>query len=238
MSNKISTRAIILKRVAFGDADWIVTFFSRDYGRMSGIARSARKSLRRFGSGLEPGAVTMLTFTARANSDLVRLEESQVIFSTTGVMKSLGRIEAHSKALRFALSFLRDHQAAPEKFDLLEEYIAHISAVEPSAAGRLGFELKWLSLAGFEPQLDYCSCCGSSSAEAAAFSAEHGGIVCNACNHGDRNAIVLSSRMLESMRDLRSSPIDEDVSIDAETKIAYIITRYVEHILGHPLMKG
>lgn len=238
MVTRTTTRAIILKRVPYGDADWIVAFFSRDGGRMSGIARSARKSLRRFGSGLEPGAVTQLTYVSRANSDLVRLEESQVVYSTTGIMSSLVRIEAHARALRFALSFLKDHQAAPEKFDLLEGYIAHISQVDPSASDRLGFELKWLSLAGFAPALDHCASCGGVPGDAAAFSTEHGGVMCSVCSRGDRRSFVLSSRMRDTLSELLATPLGEEVSMDAEQSIAHLITRYTEYVLGHPLVKG
>ena len=41
-----AAQAIVLRRIAYGEADWIVTFLDREHGRMSGIARSARSSMR------------------------------------------------------------------------------------------------------------------------------------------------------------------------------------------------
>ena len=55
-------KVIILKRISYGESDHIVSFFSRQSGRLSGIAKSAKKSQRRFGSSLEPGTVAEISF--------------------------------------------------------------------------------------------------------------------------------------------------------------------------------
>ena len=238
MSEKVTTRAIILKRVPYGDADWIVAFFSREHGRLSGMAKSARKSVRRYGSGLEPGAVTSLTYAARAHSDLVNLEGSQVVFSTTGMMRSLARIEALSYALRLAISFLRDHQPAPEKFDLMEAYLAYLSRAEPAASSQLGFALKWLALSGYEPLLSCCVSCGGVPQGDAAFSADQGGVVCPVCAGGMRPSFMLSSRMRDAMMTVLVEPIGVDVDVADARPIAALVDRYVEHVLGKPLATG
>ncbi len=238
MTTKVTTRAIILKRVPYGDADWIVAFFSREHGRLSGMARSARKSLRRYGSGLEPGAVTQLTYGARPHSDLVSLESSQVVFSTTGMMRSLARIEALAHALRLAISFLRDHQPAPEKFDLMEAYLGYLSHAEPQASSQLSFALKWLSLSGFEPLLSACVSCGREPSGDAAFSADQGGVICPVCAGGMRHTFVLSSGMRETMTTMLEAPLDAAVDMSQGRPIATLVERYVEHVLGKPLATG
>jgi DNA repair protein RecO (recombination protein O) len=235
MSERITTRSIVLGRVAYGESDWIVTFFSRDAGRMSGIARAGRKSLKRFGSGLEPGAVTALTYFARPHSNLVNLEGSHVVFSTTGMMSSLERIEALAKAIRLATAFLREHQVAPEKFDLMEGYLEFISQSDPTEAQRLGFELKWLALAGYEPALNHCGSCGAEIKGDAAFSPAQGGAVCNACSRGERAAVVLSSPTRETMVEMLARPMEAHRQLHDGRAVAALVERYTEHILGHPL---
>lgn len=238
MTTKVTTRAIILKRVPFGDADWIVTFFSRDVGRMSGIAKAARKSVRRFGSGLEPGAVTKLAYTVRGASDLVRLEESQVIFPTTGMMASLARIEAVSRALALALGFLKDHDAAQDKFDLMESFLGMAAHADPSESMRLGFELKWLSLAGYEPLLECCVCCGRLPQGDLAFSVEQGGVVCNSCRLEARGARSLTAAAREGMRALMERPFERKLGPAETQAIAALLEHYAVYILGHPISSG
>lgn len=233
MSEKVTTRAIILRRVAYGEADWIVTFFSRDHGRMTGMAKSARKSIRRFGSGLEPGAIAQVTFAATPRSDLVRLEESSVIVSTTNIMGSLERIEAMGKAVRLALAFLKDHQPAVDKFDLLENYLMLVGKSDPQPAMRFSFELKWLKNAGYEPMLGHCVSCGRAEEGDAGFSFLGGGMVCRDCGQTQRLAYPLPKQMRETITELISSPLEAATVVENESLIAGLLERYTAYILEH-----
>lgn len=230
-----TSRSIILKRVPYGDADWIVHFFSRDAGRMSGIAKAARRSLRRFGSGLEPGAVVDLACSIRAHSPLVRIDESQVVFSTTGMMKSLARIEALGRCLQLAIAFLREHQIAVDKFELMEAYLRYISQADPPTSVRLGFELKWLALAGFEPHIHRCVSCGIEAEGDAAFSMEEGGLVCRSCISRGHPVLSLTPSMREAMHDMLSQPVGSEHPIQDERSISSLIQHYAAYILGHHL---
>jgi len=230
---KLTTRAIILRRVAYGEADWIVTFFSRDYGRMSGMAKSARKSIKRFGSGLEPGAIAQVTFSSNSRSDMVRLEESAVVVSTTNMMGSLERIEAMSMAVRLALAFLKDHHSAVDKFDLLEEYLTLVGRGDPQTAMRLSFELKWLKNAGYEPMLAHCVSCGREEDGDAGFSFHGGGIVCRDCGQTQRSAYPLPVQMRENITKLLSSPLEAAQAVENESLIAALLERYTAYILEH-----
>jgi DNA repair protein RecO (recombination protein O) len=62
----LSTPAIVLRAVNYGEADRVVTLFGRDIGRVSALARSARKSQRRFAGGLGLGAVGVAALRGRA----------------------------------------------------------------------------------------------------------------------------------------------------------------------------
>lgn len=230
---KTTTRAIILRRVAYGEADWIVTFFSRDHGRMTGMAKSARKSIKRFGSGLEPGAIAQVTFAATPRSDLVRLEESSVIISTTNVMSSLERIEAMGKAVKIALAFLKDHHPAVDKFDLLENYLTLVGKSDPQAAMQFSFELKWLKAAGYEPMLAHCVSCGREEAGDAGFSFHGGGMVCRDCGQAQRSAYPLPQKMRETMTYLLTSPLEAAKAVENESLIAALLERYTAYILEH-----
>lgn len=229
---KVATKSIILNRTPFGEADWIVHFFSRDFGRMSGIAKAARKSVKRFGSGLEPGAIAMVTYTARSNSNLVRLEESRVLYSTTGMMSSLQRIEALGRTLKIASSFLREHQTSTDKFDLMESYLKYISNEDPSQSARIAFELKWLALAGFEPSLKRCVSCGVIVEGDCTFSIAEGGVLCGSCDHSDRNSKTLSHQVCTSMKELLAKPLGSEIPIEGCEKISSLLDSYSEYILG------
>ena len=230
------TRAIILKKVAYGEADLIVTFFGREEGRLSGIAKNARASQKRFGGALELGSIVDLRYTPRHCSDLVRIEDSHVSQPTVGVLNSLDRIGAMSKALELALAFLQERQAAPEKFDLLARHITELSMADPTPSSVINFEFKWLSYVGYGPALERCMKCGTQSVqkEAWSFSLDHGGIFCHDCSHPASRRVRLENKTLQGLQSLVSG---NDVSLDQRDSriIQELLAHYVQNILGKPL---
>ena len=72
--SSLTTTAIVLRAVNYGEADRIVTLFGRDTGRLSALARGARKSQRRFAGGLSLCALGSAAIRERAGAELVTLE--------------------------------------------------------------------------------------------------------------------------------------------------------------------
>src|SRR6185295_9473608 len=77
----LQSDAIILKTYPLGEADRIVSFFTRDYGKVRGVANGARRMKNRFGASLEPLAHSRLMFFERENRDLVRIQSSELLDS-------------------------------------------------------------------------------------------------------------------------------------------------------------
>jgi len=231
-----TTRAIILRKFAYGEADLIVTFFGREEGRLSGIAKNARASQKRFGGALELGSIVDLRYATRHASDLVRIEDSHVNAPTIGVMRSLERIAAMSKALELALAFLQERQSAPDKFDLLAEHITALAKTDPTPSSLIAFELKWLSFVGYEPALERCMSCGTQSAakEQWSFSMDHGGIFCNDCARPGSRRMRLGDKTLQGLQSIVSG---NDILLDQGDNrvIQELLAHYVQNILGRPL---
>jgi DNA repair protein RecO (recombination protein O) len=224
--------SIILRRVAYGDADWIVTFFTRDRGRMSGMARSARKSIKRFGGALEPGSIVDLRYTDKGSGGLVRLEEALIDLPTHGILKSLERIERLGRTLLLALAFLQEGEANPDKFNLLRARIASLAAREPLPHEGLRFEIDWLARCGYAPQIEGCARCGTEHPQGAwAFDLNHGGIVCFRCRDRKSQCIPLSEEARQGFAMLTVGEKHAGPAVAATS----VIARYVDHIVGRPL---
>ncbi len=233
LSSKKKARAIILKRIAYGDSDWIVTFFSRDHGRMSGMAKSARSSRKRFGGALEPGSIVNLQYVERRAGNLVRLDGAEVDRVHLGIMKSLERIGGMTRALDIALAFLQEYQAAPDKFDLLEGWLVHLNDVDPKPWEGVAYELRWLLLSGFHPHLNSCVACGLEieGENRWAFDFEKGGVVCSPCSGGSLS-LKLKRDEVESLISLTAfdgKPV-EDIGMPS-----ILVDRYIQHVLGRSL---
>lgn len=232
------THAIVLKKVAYGDSDWIVTLFSRDLGRLGGFAKSARVSKRRFGGALEPGTLVELKYVEKRGAELVRMEDAAVLRPVTGVMKSIEKINAMSRALELSLGFLQERQAAPEKFDVLNDYIAWLNQNDPRAWDTLVFEFRWLSLCGFRPSFSGCAVCGRAVDGGGrwSFDLDHGGVLCASCLGMGRARIDLTGKTLKGLRNLSDGACGEDAECAAAA--GRVLGRYVGHILGRPMKCG
>ena len=77
----LTSEAVILRTWPIHEADLIVSFFSREHGRIKGVAKAALKSRKRFGGALEPMTVVRAWFAERPRQELVRLDQLEIIRS-------------------------------------------------------------------------------------------------------------------------------------------------------------
>ena len=212
----------------------MVTFFSRDEGRLSGMAKSARASKRRFGGALEPGSLVGLSYTERREGHLVRIEEATIERASVGMMKTLQRIEAMARAIDLALAFLQERQSSPDKFDLLERWLGRIGKCDPWPSELVAFELKWLSHCGYQPHLDSCVGCGRpvDGGGRFAFGLDRGGLVCAECARGGGRTLPLKMADVGRLRTLSQG---DGFGIADAVALSVVVERYIQHILGRPL---
>ena len=74
----LTSEAVVLRTWPVHEADLIVSFFTRDYGRMQGVAKAALKSRKRFGGALEPMTLARAWFAERPRQELVRLDQLEI----------------------------------------------------------------------------------------------------------------------------------------------------------------
>src|SRR5580658_3168969 len=73
--------AIVLRTWPFHEADLLVSLFTREQGRVKGVARHAMKSRKRFGGALEPATHVRAHYTEKPTQDLVRLDSFEILWS-------------------------------------------------------------------------------------------------------------------------------------------------------------
>ena len=78
-----SGEAIVLRTWPFHEADLLVSLFTREHGRIKGIARHAMRSRRRFGGALEPMTHVKATWAERPKQELVRLDAFEITLAAT-----------------------------------------------------------------------------------------------------------------------------------------------------------
>lgn len=77
----VETESIVLRTYNLAEADKIVLFLTRDHGVVRGVAKGAKRLKSRFGSGLEPFSVVMLSYFEKEVLELVSIQKADLIAS-------------------------------------------------------------------------------------------------------------------------------------------------------------
>ena len=92
MPVEIATPAFVLRARSYGESDRIVTLITEQHGKVTGIAKGAKNSRRRFGGTLEPFVHVRLAYRPRSGSDLVFLERCELMEAHRAFRQDLDRI--------------------------------------------------------------------------------------------------------------------------------------------------
>lgn len=173
--------AIILQTQEYREGDLIVSFLTPDHGRLSGIARGARKSRRRFGGNLEPFARLQLHYTL--TDDLCPLTGSDTTALHAGLRHDLRRIALAGYACELVTRLLPERMANPRLFRLLAACLDYLDTTDPTPSDRRFFEANLLKILGYAHLGDQCEECGTAMASCQTLSYRPGSftLLCPAC---------------------------------------------------------
>ncbi len=174
-----------MRSIDYRESDRIVTLLTEDFGKISLLARGARKSQRRFGGALQPYVLMNACFRP-GRGDLAHLDRVSVERSFLGILRSLSSIGAAGAALAVIRERLPDHEPEPAVFDAAARFLSALDEGAPPEEALLSLQIRVLDMLGFAPTLDRCVHCGKAPApgQAASFDAARGGLVCRSCGGG------------------------------------------------------
>ncbi len=150
----------MLRSYPLREADLLVTFFTRAEGKLRGVARSAKKSKKRFGGALEPLTRVRAYWEEREGRELVRLDSCDVIESPLAAAVDYPRAVALGHVAELLDELLPDREANDAVFRLAGAVLAHLRA------GAIWMPLTyfdlWIArLMGYLPDLRACIGCGT-----------------------------------------------------------------------------
>lgn len=182
MNLRHSYEAVILKRWDTGETDQIVSFLTRERGRLQGIAKGAKASRRRFGGALDLFSWVKLTFKEKKTGQLVVIEEARLLTHFPNIRRRYNAILLANGFLEMAYRFYREGASEPMAFDLLLGALKRLDESCPAPALFWRGMLANLKIVGLYPQFRQCIRCGKPSAAGPlSFDLRGGGIACGDC---------------------------------------------------------
>lgn len=201
------TAAIVLRHRPFGESDKIVSFFTEEFGKLTGIAKGAMRSRRRFVNSLEPFALVNLRFHERAHGNLAFILAADLVTSFNRLLADLERISYASYLVEITDGLVGDREENRAIYQHLKEGLTFLEENETSLRFLTAFELKLLRLVGYQPFLEHCKGCRCALENAQSrwhFSPIDGGILCGSCARSRRQILPLGSTAVEVLTALQS----------------------------------
>ena len=180
------TPAILLRRVEYGDYDLILTFLTRDCGKISAIAKSARKSAKRFAGRLELFSVLRIVCTSGRRSNLPTLQETVLINLHPAIRTDIIRTAHANYWAELIDRWTEEAEQQADLYRLLLHVYHQLNSgiVSPAEIGIL-FQIRLLALTGHQPNLQRCGICRTDLDQVPdrAFSVDlpKGGLICGRC---------------------------------------------------------
>jgi DNA repair protein RecO (recombination protein O) len=242
------TDGLILRLVPYGEADQVATLYTRTHGRITALARGARRSKRRFGGALGHLVVSQLGLRPRTRGEMWTLESAQIVQDFTGLATDVAAFAHTGYAIELLMSLTPAEAPQPELLDLVVALHDALRA-GASAAVLRAFELHLLDLLGSAPVLDACARCGTIEeldGRGVVFDPEKGGVVCPRCAPDSRGpavrplpagarALLLAARAADRFDDARAlDPADDGARVDHAAARDAMLSM-ITHLVGRPL---
>ncbi len=206
----LTSEAIVLRTWPLRESDLIVSFFTRDYGRMKGVAKAALKSRKRFGGALEPMTIARAWFAERPRQELVRLDQLEIIRSPLSSRVDHVRMAVLSFFAELIDDALPEHDPQETVFRLLVSVLEQTSAAESEMVQpwmALTYFSLWMTrLMGLLPDIARCTACGEPlHANEISFSSYNDGLYCAV--HRGTNANTLSADSWQLAQRMLRNPV-------------------------------
>ena len=205
------TPAIVLRTRPFGESDKIVSFFTKNFGKLTGIAKGAMRSRKRFMNSLEPFVFVNLRFQDPPHSNLVFIQSTDLVSSFKQLLTSLERISYASYLVDITDGLLGEREENPTAFQHLMEGLSFLEKNGTSLHFLTSFELKLLRLVGYQPFLDNCKRCHKDHLKGADyrwhFSPIDGGILCESCGRSRKEVLPLSAAAIDVLSALQAETL-------------------------------
>lgn len=158
------TDAFVLRTYTLKEADKICLFFTREAGKMRGVAPGARRMRSRYGASLEPFTEVSLVYFQQENRELVSISSCEILRSPFRAGMSSEGLGLFSYLAELIVEFMPEHEANEKVYRLIGAIFRALegaTAAPPLAAVRY-FEIWLLRLSGFCPDWRECAGCGAS----------------------------------------------------------------------------
>ena len=236
-----STPAILLRRLDYGDYDLILTFLSLQRGKITLIAKSAKKSTKRFAGTLELFSLIEVVGSTGKRRGLPVLQEATLKSPYSAIRSDIKKTAYASYWCELIYHWLEENQQQSQIYYLLKYVLGELDsgALTPTELSVL-FQMRLLYLTGHRPNLSECANCRKNleniDAQQVVFNLAKGAILCRGCISGSGGRIRLSKGTIKHLIWFESGDLKKASRVRFGTQALKesieLLEAFVPYILG------
>ncbi len=241
MSHIVKTDAVVLKSMKYRETSMIVTLYTKQFGKISGIVKGARQTKNKFGSALQPMAYVALVLYKKEKRDLQMVTQCDVITSFRGLTEDIEKMAVGMSMVELIANIAHEEEENEPLFTLLVDSLAAVNhATKYPTNVFYYFELKLAELLGFQPRFDDCISCrtqvvrSDNIGEIIAYHLGRGGPLCANCSAVPGQLKKLSVHSLHILKHITACDafdvvFDIDIDYHAKEEINGFLWDYLKH---------
>lgn len=231
-------QAVVLRHWDYGETDRMVILFTKERGKLTALAKGARKPLSRKAGHLEP--FTQLSLQLAQGSGIPMIIQAETIEAYLPLRQDLSRLSQALYVLEVLERFTFEGEENRPLYQLAVQTLQRLAALyQPQVVLRY-FDVQMLSMVGYRPQLCFCVSCKSEIKPADQyFSAALGGVLCPRCGKHEAGVWAISLNGLKYLRHFQRSSFTEASRVNLSESIGFelenILHGYYAYLLERTL---
>lgn len=204
----INTDAFVLKSRKYNEADSLLSLFSRKMGKISAVAKGSRRAKSQMLAGIQPFCYShFLLYQGRSMYTVNQVDALKTFYP---LREDYRRLTYASYLVEMVEIEITEEQSHPQLFNLFGKTLSLMSKEESEIETVIrSFELHYMTVCGYEPNLFSCGHCQSKEEKKWYFSLPQGGLVCSRCRSREEETLLISDTCLKLARYLQSKDISE-----------------------------
>jgi DNA repair protein RecO (recombination protein O) len=231
--------AVVLRHSDYGEADRLLTLYTRQLGKVRAIAKGARKIASRKAGHIEP--FTHVRLQLSKGRDMLILTQADTVDAYLPLREDLILTSQASYVMELLDRFTYEDETENSAiFRLLTDTLSRLASKSDVWLVTRYYEMRLLDHVGFRPQLFKCANCGREiKAEDQFFSFSAGGVICPRCGQGLPNVKSISVETLKYFRHFQRSSYAEASrarpSLEAQKEAESLMQGYFTYLLEREL---
>ena len=222
----VNTQGIVLRSARYKESDLILTIFTRKLGKVSAIAKGAKRNKSSLLSSSQ--VFSYSNFTLKKQGNMYRVSQSETIKSFYDIAYDIDAFSYATYITSLVEGSIYENQSNNRLFVLLAQtlYLYTQKDIDKEFITK-AFELKFLDYAGFKPIVNKCVNCNTTNLKNSVFNVDEGGILCEKCKENHVYNFKIDSTTIKLM----DYVFRNDIITCSKAKVSKYIVNELEKIL-------